>query len=87
MASSGRVEIDVAGESVGAMELEAEVLVADLAPKNEANGLASRDWIGVGGFPDGFARVPGRGGRGGLWISGGRGGNGRWETPVSVKVG
>ena len=77
------MEIDVAGEFVEAVELEAELPAVDLAPKNEANGLPSRDWIGVDACPDGFAGVPGRGGRGGLWIRGGRGGSGRWETPES----
>ena len=71
------MEIDVAGDSVGAVELEAEVLVVDFVPKSEANGLPSRDWIGVGGFPVGFTRVAGRGGRGGFGVNGGRGGNGR----------
>lgn len=60
------MEIDVAGESFGAVELEVEVLVVDLAPKSEENGLPSRDCIGADDCPDGFARVAGRGGRGGL---------------------
>lgn len=58
--------MDVAGESVGAAELEAEVLVVDLAPKSEENGLPSRDCTGVDDCPAGFARVAGRGGKGGL---------------------
>ena len=58
--------MDVAGESVGAAEVGVEVLVVDLAPKNEANGLPSRDCIGVVCDTDGFETVPGRGGRGGL---------------------
>ena len=91
LVSSGSVEIDVAGESVGATELEVEVLVVCLEPKSEANGLPSRDCIEVGDGPDGFARVLGRGGKGGLRIDGGRGGNRRWEEPesvwLSVKVG
>ena len=73
------------------MELDVEALAVGLEPKREANGLPSRDCIEVGDCPDGFTIVPGRGGRGGLWTGGGRGGNVRWETPelewLSVKVG
>ena len=55
--------MEVVGESVRATELEAEAFVVGLEPKSEANGLLSRDCIEAGGCPDGFARVPGRGGR------------------------